>query len=181
MWDLGQDFVIRLTQKRKIFFHGKWVSATRLCAQRKGKVKLNLFYKGKEHEAYISHVKVQLTAAKRDVYLVLAYGITEHPMMLVTNKVDRHPGLVQAEKTKSKPAAFPITSLTLSDITQSGTTAPGSCALLCCCFTFWGAQQAISRKMACCLLRNPVLFDIARNARQIVVDNLFDFRYNNRA
>ena len=87
MWDLGQDFVIRLTQKRKMFFHGKWVPATRLCAQRKGKVKLNLFYQGKEHEAYISHVKVQLTAAKRDVYLVLVYGITEHPMMLVTNKV----------------------------------------------------------------------------------------------
>lgn len=58
----------------------------KLCAQRKGKVKLNLFYKGKEHEAHISHVKVQLAAAKRDVYLVLVYGITEHPMMLVTNK-----------------------------------------------------------------------------------------------
>ena len=86
MWDLQQNFVIRLTKKRNLFFHGKWVPATRLCAQRKGKVKLNLFYKGKEHEAYISHVKVQLTAAKRDVYLVLVYGITEHPMMLVTNK-----------------------------------------------------------------------------------------------
>ena len=47
---------------------------------------MNLFYKGKEHTAYISHVKVQLTAAKRTVYLVLVYGITEHPMMLVTNK-----------------------------------------------------------------------------------------------
>ena len=89
MWDLGQDFVIRLTQKRKLFFHGKWVSATQLCAQRKGKVKMNLFYKGKDQEAYISHVKVQLTAAKRNVYLVLVYGITEHPMMLVTNKVIR--------------------------------------------------------------------------------------------
>jgi len=86
LWDLGQNFVIRLTQKRKLFFHGKWISAIKLCAQRKGKVKLNLFYKGKAHEAYISHVKVQLTAAKRDVYLVLVYGITEHPMMLVTNK-----------------------------------------------------------------------------------------------
>ena len=86
LWELGQDFVIRLTQKRKLFFHGKWVSAAQLCAERKGKIKLNLFYKGKEHEAYISHVKVQLTAAKRNVYLVLVYGITEHPMMLVTNK-----------------------------------------------------------------------------------------------
>ena len=86
MWELGQDFVIRLTQKRKLFFHGKWVPATELCAQKKGKVKLKLFYRGKEHQAYISHVKVQLTAAKRSVYLVLVYGITEHPMMLVTNK-----------------------------------------------------------------------------------------------
>ena len=86
MWNLGQDFVIRLTQKRKLFFHGKWVPATRLCAERKGKVKMNLFYKGQDHEAYISHVKVQLTAAKKNVYLVLVYGITEHPMMLVTNK-----------------------------------------------------------------------------------------------
>ena len=56
------------------------------CHRRKGKVKLKLFYRGKEHEAYISHVKVQLTAAQRSVYLVLVYGITEHPMMLVTNK-----------------------------------------------------------------------------------------------
>jgi len=86
LWDLEQDFVIRLTRKRKLFFHRKWVPAAELCAQRKGKVKLNLFYKGKEHEAYISHVKVQLTAAKKNVYLVLVYGITEHPMMLVTNK-----------------------------------------------------------------------------------------------
>lgn len=89
LWGLEQDFVIRLTQKRKLFFHRKWVSATKLCAERKGKVKMNLFYKGKAHEAYISHVKVQLTAAKKDVYLVLVYGITEHPMMLVTNKMIR--------------------------------------------------------------------------------------------
>lgn len=86
LWDLEQNFVIRLTQKRKLFFHRKWVPATKLCAKRKGKVKMNLFYKGKAHEAYISHVKVQLTAAKENVYLVLVYGITEHPMMLVTNK-----------------------------------------------------------------------------------------------
>ncbi len=86
LWELGQDFVIRLTQKRKLLFHGKWVPATKLCAQRKGKVKMSLFYKGKAHEAYISHVKVQLTAARRSAYLVLIYGVTEHPMMLVTNK-----------------------------------------------------------------------------------------------
>ena len=59
---------------------------TELRNRRKGKIKTNVFYKGKNHEAYISHVKVQITASRKDIYLVLVYGITEHPMMLATNK-----------------------------------------------------------------------------------------------
>ena len=84
--ELKQDYVIRLTAKRKLFFHGKWVPATQLRNQRKGKIKTPLYYKGKKHEAYLSHVKVQITASKKDIYLVLVYGITEHPMMFATNK-----------------------------------------------------------------------------------------------
>ena len=83
---IGQDYVIRLTAKRKLLYHNKWVFATELRNRRKGKVKLPLFYKGKMHEAYLSHVKVQITASRKDIYLVLVYGITEHPMMLATNK-----------------------------------------------------------------------------------------------
>lgn len=83
---LGQDYVIRLTSKRKLFFHNKWVPATRLRNQRKGKIKTPVCYKGKECEAYLSHVKVQITASRKDIYLVLVYGLTEHPMMLATNK-----------------------------------------------------------------------------------------------
>lgn len=83
---MQQDYVIRLTARRKLLYHNKWVFATELCSRRKGKVKLPLFYKGKRHEAYISHVKVQITASRKDIYLVLVYGITEHPMMLATNK-----------------------------------------------------------------------------------------------
>ena len=75
-----------LTAKRKLFFHGKWVPATQLRNQRKGKIKTVLTYKGKKHVAYLSHVKVQITASKKDIYLVLVYGITEHPMMLAINK-----------------------------------------------------------------------------------------------
>ena len=74
--ELQQDYVIRLTAKRKLLFHNKWVPATELCKRRKGK----------EREAYLAHVKVKITASRKDVYLVLVYGITEHPMMLVTNK-----------------------------------------------------------------------------------------------
>ena len=80
------SYVIRLTAKRKLFFHGKWIPATQLRNQRKGKIKTVLTYKGKKHDAYLSHVKVQITASKKDIYLVLVYGITEHPMMLATNK-----------------------------------------------------------------------------------------------
>lgn len=83
---MEQDYVIRLTAKRKLLYHNKWVFATELRSRRKGKVKLPLFYKGKMHEAYLSHVKVQITASRKDIYLVLVYGITEHPMMLATNK-----------------------------------------------------------------------------------------------
>lgn len=84
--ELGQDYVIRLTARRKLLYHNKWTMATELRNRRKGKVKTRVFYKGKEQEAYLSHVKVRITASKKDIYLVLVYGITEHPMMLATNK-----------------------------------------------------------------------------------------------
>lgn len=83
---LEQDYVIRLKSNRKLFYHNKWVMATELRNRRKGKVRMPLYYKGKTHDAYLSHVKVQITASKKDIYLVLVYGITEHPMMLATNK-----------------------------------------------------------------------------------------------
>ena len=82
---LEQDYIIRLTEKRKLFFHGKWVPATLLRDQRKGKIKMPLYYRGKHHDAYLSHVKVQITASRKDIYLILVYGITENPMMLATN------------------------------------------------------------------------------------------------
>ena len=83
---LNQDYVIRLKSNRKLLYHNKWTFATELCNRRKGKIKTSVFYKGKNHEAYISHIKVQITASRKDIYLVLVYGITEHPMMLATNK-----------------------------------------------------------------------------------------------
>ena len=78
--------MIRIKSNRKLFYHNKWIPATELRNRRKGKVKTNVFYKGQDHDAYLSHVKVQITASRKNVYLVLVYGLTEHPMMLVTNK-----------------------------------------------------------------------------------------------
>ena len=84
--EMDQNYVIRLTAKRKLLFHNRWVPATQLRNQRKGKIKAPVFYKGKEREAYLSHVKAQITASRKDIYLVLVYGLTEHPMMLATNR-----------------------------------------------------------------------------------------------
>lgn len=84
--ELAQDYVIRLKSNRKLLYHNKWTMASRLRDRRKGKIRTNIFYKGKDHEAYLSHVKVQITASRKDIYLVLVYGISEHPMMLATNK-----------------------------------------------------------------------------------------------
>lgn len=81
-----QNYIIRLTSKRKLLYHNKWVLATELRNRRKGKVKLPLFYKGKEHVTYLFHVKVQITASQKDRYLVLIYGISQQPMMLATNQ-----------------------------------------------------------------------------------------------
>lgn len=83
---LKQDYVIRVKSNRKLLLHNKWMTASELCSRRKGRIKMKLRYKGREHDAYLSHVKVQITASRKNVYLVLVYGITEHPMMLVTNK-----------------------------------------------------------------------------------------------
>ena len=83
---LNQDYVIRLKSNRELLYHNKWTFATELRNRRKGKIKTSVFYKGKDHEAYISHVKVQITASRKNIFLVLVYGITEHPMMLATNK-----------------------------------------------------------------------------------------------
>lgn len=43
-------------------------------------------YKGKHHDAYLSHIKVQTTASRKTIYLILVYDITGHPMMLAPNK-----------------------------------------------------------------------------------------------
>ncbi len=60
-------------------------NVTQLRNQCKGKIKIPIYYKGKNHEMYLSHVKVQIAASKKDIYLVWVYGITEYPLMLATN------------------------------------------------------------------------------------------------
>jgi hypothetical protein len=81
-----QHFIIRLTEKRNLFFKGKWYKASTLMKARKGKFKTTLKFRSGEKECYVSYINVQITASKRPMRLVLVYGLGEKPMMLATNK-----------------------------------------------------------------------------------------------
>lgn len=71
------------TARKKQLFHNKLVSAVELRNRCKGRTS---FLRGGEQEAYLSHVKVQVIAARKDIYLVMIYGPSDHPMILAANK-----------------------------------------------------------------------------------------------
>ena len=86
---------------RKFLYHSKWTMAAELRNRWKGNVNMDAFYKGKNHEAYLPHAKIQITASRKNIYLVLVYGITEHPMMLATNMEGSHHKNSRSSKAKS--------------------------------------------------------------------------------
>lgn len=80
-----QHFIIRLKENRKIYKDHKWYKITTIRDSRKGKVHMKLFFQGEEKECYVSVLKVQITAEKRWINLILVYGLGETPMMLASN------------------------------------------------------------------------------------------------
>ncbi len=80
-----QNFIIRLKENRKIYFKHKWYPITTIRDSRKGKVKIKLMFQGEEKECLISVLRVQITAKKKWINLVLVYGLGETPMILATN------------------------------------------------------------------------------------------------
>ena len=80
-----QQFIVRLTEKRKVFFKGKWYNISTLRDSRKGKIKMNIMFQGEKKECFVSILKVQITANKKWINLVLIYGLSETPMMLASN------------------------------------------------------------------------------------------------
>ncbi len=80
-----QYFIVRLKENRNIYYKNKWHKITTIRDSRKGKVGINLMFQGEEKECYVSVVKVQITANKKWINLVLVYGLGETPMMLATN------------------------------------------------------------------------------------------------
>lgn len=81
----NQYFVIRLKENRKIYFHHKFYKITTIRDSRKGKIKMKIMFQGTEKECHISVMKVQITASKKWVNLILVYGLGETPMMLASN------------------------------------------------------------------------------------------------
>jgi len=81
-----QYFIIRLTEKRLLFFKGRWYKATTLMKARKGKFKTTLKFQSGEQECYVSYINVHITELKKPLRLVLIYGLGEAPMMLATNR-----------------------------------------------------------------------------------------------
>lgn len=81
----SQYFVIRLKENRKVYFNHKWYKITTLRDSRKGKIKMNLMFQGEEKECYVSVMKVQITAKKKWINLILVYGLCDTPMMMASN------------------------------------------------------------------------------------------------
>ncbi len=62
--DEHQDFVIRIRKNRKLYYQNRWLPASESCARCKGKIKMCIRCIGTDHEAWLFHVKVRLTAFK---------------------------------------------------------------------------------------------------------------------
>lgn len=84
-FDKEQYFIIRLKENRKVYLNHKTYKITTIRDSRKGKIKMKLMFQGEEKECYASVLKVQITAKKKWINLVLVYGLGEKPMMLASN------------------------------------------------------------------------------------------------
>ena len=80
-----QQFIIRLKENRNVYLNHKWRKITTIRDSRKGKVKMKIMFQGEEKECFASVLRVQITAKKKWIYLILVYGLGETPMMLASN------------------------------------------------------------------------------------------------
>ena len=81
----NQHFVIRLTEKRKIYYKHRWNKITTLRDAYKGKLKFNIMFRNVEKECLISVIKAQITASKKWINIFFVYGLSDTPMMLASN------------------------------------------------------------------------------------------------
>lgn len=84
----GNDFVIRMNDRRMFLFKGKKKNCYEEAIKRKGKIRMKLLFDdNQEYEVYVSHTRVTLPSNKKDYELVFVYGLSEErPLILLTNK-----------------------------------------------------------------------------------------------
>ena len=86
MHSMSQCFVIRLKTNRKLYYKNEFIPVTAIRDSHKGKIKMDAYYHGEHHDAYVSYVPVMVTEERIPATLVLVYGLGELPMMLLTNR-----------------------------------------------------------------------------------------------
>lgn len=84
--DRGMQIIVRITEKRKLYFKGRWLKSTTVRDMYKGKLACTICLNGKEVPCYVTCVNVQVTESRRWLKLVLVYGLSDTPMMLLTNR-----------------------------------------------------------------------------------------------
>lgn len=84
-FEKNQHFVIRLKESRKVFCRNRWHKITTIRDSHKGKIKLNIGFQDKNLECFVSVFKVQITALKKWINLIIIYGLSDTPMMLSSN------------------------------------------------------------------------------------------------
>ena len=81
----NQYFVVRLTERRKVYQNHKWYKITTLRDAFKGKIKMKLMFQGEEKECCASVTRVQITAKKKWINVIFVYGLGDTPMMIASN------------------------------------------------------------------------------------------------
>ena len=79
-------FIIRIKANRTLYHKGKSWKAETLRDSHKGKINITVMFEGKDTPCYVSHLNVRITADRHLLRLLLIYGLTQTPMMLVTNR-----------------------------------------------------------------------------------------------
>lgn len=85
---MGNDFVIRMNDRRMFLFKGKKKNCYEEAIKRKGKIRMKLLFdNNEEREVYVSHTRVKLPSNNKEYELVFVYGLSEErPLILLTNK-----------------------------------------------------------------------------------------------
>ena len=86
MYRHDKHFIIRIKENSTLYHKGKSWKATTLRDSHKGKIKVHVMFDGKDTPCYVSHLNVRITADRHTLRLLLIYGLTQTPMMLVTNR-----------------------------------------------------------------------------------------------